>query len=73
MLGKVIGQIVGSLSPMNIELTLLDLISNPIITHINCFRLSLFDSIVYNSRCAFVIGLDWSGLLGMTHSFKSSV
>ena len=43
MLGEVIGEIVGTFSPMNMDLTLVNSILNPVETHVNGFGSSLFD------------------------------
>jgi hypothetical protein len=49
MLGKVVGEIVFTGTPMDDELTLLDSIADPVETHVNCFGSALLDCLVGNA------------------------
>ena len=51
--------------PPYAELSLLDMVTNPIESHIYCFRPFLLDCSIGYARGARVVGCDWSGWLGV--------
>ena len=66
MFSEVVGQIVSTVSPVDIELPLFDAVFDPVKTHIHCFGSSLFDGVVGNAGGASVVSLDGGGGLRMT-------
>jgi hypothetical protein len=62
MLGKVVGEVVNASSPVHKELSLVDAITYPVKTHVNCFGAPLFYSFIGNSSGTSVVGLDLIGV-----------
>jgi hypothetical protein len=58
VLGEVVGEVVGALSPVYVELPLADSVADPVETHVYCFRSLLLDSVVGDAFSALVVGLD---------------
>jgi hypothetical protein len=58
MLGKVVGEIVFTCTPMNNELALLDSVADPVKVHVYGFGSTLFDSFVCDASGACIVGLD---------------
>jgi hypothetical protein len=67
VLGKVVGDIVFTGTPMNYELALLDSVADPVIAHVYSFGATLFDRFIGDASCACIVGLDWCGSLWMAH------
>ena len=72
LLREVICKIVSASAPFNSEMTLLDTVANPVTkTHINSLGHSLFDSIVGQAYCAFIVTLNRRRALGMSKVLQS--
>ena len=67
MFAKIIGVILIAWAPIDKELALGDAVSDPVESHVNCLGLSLFHRVQGKAHRYFVISLDWSGWLGMSH------
>ena len=67
VLGKIIGKIFYAFSPMYVEHLLVGSASNPVKSHIHTFGSLLLYCIVDNAFGAFVVGLDWGGVLRVAH------
>ncbi len=67
LFSEVIGEITGAWGPIDVELALLDLIADPIKSHIHRFGSDLLDGVVDDSKSSGVIGLDGRGRLWMPH------
>jgi hypothetical protein len=70
MLGKVVGEIVFTSTPINNELTLLDSVADPVKAHVYGFGSTLFDCFVGDASGACIVGLDGCCSLQMAHFFK---
>jgi hypothetical protein len=67
MLGKLVGEIDFTGTPMDDELTLFDSIADPVETHVNCFGSALFDCFVGNASGTGIVSLAWCCCLRMSH------
>jgi hypothetical protein len=65
--GVVIGHVALSWSPINVEFSLLDPISDPVETHVDGMGALLLDVVVGNAAGSGIVGLDWHGWLWMAH------
>jgi hypothetical protein len=70
MLGKTVGEIVFTSTPMNYELALLDSVADPVKSHVYGFGPTLFDCSVGDASGACIVGLDGCCSLRMAHFFK---
>jgi hypothetical protein len=70
VLGKVVGEIVFTGTPMNYELALLDSVADPVKAHGNGFGVMVFDCLIGDSSCVCIVGLDGCGSLRMSHFLK---
>ena len=61
--GKVIGEIVCALSPMDEKMTLANPVADPIKPHVHCFGSALFDGVIGYTGGAGIISLDGGGEL----------
>jgi hypothetical protein len=61
MLGKVVGEIVFTCTPMSNELALLDSVADPVEAHVYGFGSTLFDCFVGDASGACIFGLDGFG------------
>jgi hypothetical protein len=62
---EVVGEIVGTASPVDQKLIILDAIFDPIKTHVDGFGATLLHSIISDAGGTGIVGLDGSGRLGM--------
>ena len=65
MLAQVVSLVGGARAPVDSELALLDAVLEPVEAHVDGLGTTLFDCAVHDALCAFVVGLDGSGGLGM--------
>ena len=65
--GRVVSKIVLCTFPVDVELFLLLSVSHPVETHIHGFGSALYYGVGEDTDSAFVVKLEWSGALGMTH------
>ena len=65
--GEVVGPIHCTWRPAYAELTLLDTVTNPIESHIDCFGSFLFDRVIRDAGGACVVGGDGRRWLRMAH------
>jgi hypothetical protein len=70
MLGKVVGEIVFTSTPMNNELALLDSVADPVKVHVYGFGSTLFDCFVGDASIACIVGVDGYYSLWMAHLFE---
>jgi hypothetical protein len=70
MLGEVISKVIGALTPVHTEVSLGDSVFEPVETHINGLRVTLFDSVIENTCSTCIVSLYGSGRLGMSHVDK---
>jgi hypothetical protein len=71
VLGKVVGKIVFTGTPVNYELALLDSVADPVKAHIYGFGAKLFDRFIGNASGACIVGLAGCGSFRMSHLFES--
>ena len=64
--GGIVGKVLNAFFPVNFELLLRNAVSNPIKTHIDCFRLSLFHGATDDATCCAVVRGEWGCRLGVT-------
>ena len=67
MFREVIGQVVGTASPVDEKVTMFDAIFNPVKTHIHGFGAALFDRTVGDTCRVGVVSLNGRGRLGVPH------
>jgi hypothetical protein len=67
MLGKVTGKVANASSPVHEELALVDAVTYPVKSHVNCSEAPLCYSFIGNSSGASVVCLDWYGTLWVKH------
>ena len=60
-----------SLFPADEKLPLADSVSDPTESHVNSFGALLFDSVVCDTGCGAVVGLDRGRWLGMSEFFET--
>jgi hypothetical protein len=70
VIGKVVGEIVFTGTPMNYKLALLDSVADPVKSHVNGFGATLFDCLIGDASGACIVGLDGCGSLRMSHFLK---
>jgi hypothetical protein len=67
--GKVLGEVVNVVfcvwAPYDLMLTLLGSVSEPVKTHVDCFRLALFDGVIEDSFGTLVVSSKHCGRLGV--------
>jgi hypothetical protein len=71
VLGKVVGDIVFTGTPLNYELALLDSVTDTVKAHIYGFGATLFDCFIGDGSCACIVDLDGCGRLRVSHLFES--
>lgn len=69
---EVVGFVQFAWSPIDMKLSLSGAIAYPIKSHIDGLGAFLFDSVVCNSDCSTVVGLDGRWWLGMAEFFEAS-
>jgi hypothetical protein len=70
VLGKVVGEIVFTSTPMNYELALLDYVADPVKAHVYGFGATLFYCFIGYASRACIVGLDGCDSLWMSHFFE---
>ena len=65
MFGKIIGLVLGTGLPINVELILGGTATKPIELHVNSFQAFLFDSVVGNAGGCIIVCLERGGWLRM--------
>ena len=63
----VVGFIGGAGFPIDFELLLFASITDPVVSHVDCFGFTLSHSVVGEPVCAGVIGDEWGWWLGVSH------
>lgn len=71
MLGEVVCLVLSTRAPNDVEVSLIDSVTNPVVPHVDRFRSSLLHFIICDAPCAFVVCGDWGGRLGMTEVVES--
>ena len=71
VLGRVVGQIVFSWFPEDVELALGYVVFEPIESHVYGFGLFLFDSACEDTTCCNIVGFQWSWGLGVAQFDKA--
>ena len=66
VLGEVVANVFTSGLPVDKELTLFDMVSNPVEYHVYCLGTRLLDCVIRNSGSTLVVCLHGSGRTGMT-------
>jgi hypothetical protein len=69
VLGKVVGEIVFTGTPVNDELALLDSVADLVKAHVYGFGATLFDRFIGDTSGACIVGLDGCGSLKMSYLF----
>ena len=69
--GKVISAITFTRLPVNIELALVDAVSDPEEAHIHALRPLLFDCVCKDAHSTLSIHLDWCWRLWVAHFYQS--
>ena len=59
--------------PIDEELVLMDLVANPMKSHVNCFGPFVFHGFIYKSNCGGVVDLHWGEGLGVANFFKCNL
>ena len=70
VLGEVVCQVLGTRAPVIQEVTLVDAVTDPIEPHVHGPRAALADGGIYDVKSGGVVGLNWSGRLGVAHVMK---
>ena len=70
VLGKVIGQVALPLRPINVEVTLVDAIANPVVAHIHRLGATLLDHVVGETVGRAVVSLHRNRMLLPAEFFK---
>jgi hypothetical protein len=71
MFCKIISFVDEAAFPIDVELTLVDAVTNPVKAHFDGFRAFLFDSVVGDVSCSAVVRHDGSRSLGMSKFFQA--
>ena len=71
MLGEVVSAIGGSWGPVDMELTLLDSILDPIESHVYGLGSDLFTGVVSYATYRGVVDLYWGGRLGVSQFYQA--
>ena len=68
---KVVCLVLRTWFPKNLELALIDAVSNPIESHVDGFRSLLFYIVICDSTCCGVVNLDRGGWLWESHCLEA--
>jgi hypothetical protein len=66
VLSEIIPQVGLAWGPVEVELTLLYMVTQPVETHVNGASTLLLAGSIYNSMGHGIVGLEWGGQLGVT-------
>jgi hypothetical protein len=69
---EIIGAVEAALLPIDVKVALADAVTNPVKSHVNCFRMFLFDGVVGNTGSSTVVSLNGSRRLRMSKFFKAN-